>query len=113
MLTCAVSIRTCAASFLLGVTSVSLAAELPVRSGILYCGDGLDLDAEGVGGEDFYCRPTTAVSPNGAVTLLCEHSEREFGPPWTEEAVIVENVVEGTVSYTDGDGSITLTPCDQ
>jgi hypothetical protein len=89
------------------------AESLPVRPGVIYCGDGIDITTDGVGGEDFYCTPMGATSPAGVVTLRCEHSEPEYGPPWTETATIVEDIASETVLYSDADtdGAVTLERC--
>ena len=104
--------RIVVAALVASVSSAALAAPLPVRPGIVYCGDGLDLSAEGIGGEDFFCEAAAPADPDGSVLLNCEHSEPEYGDPWSMPATVVENVRAGTVDYVSPDGPITLERCE-
>lgn len=87
------------------------AAELPVSSSVIYCAGALDVSDQGVGGEDFSCEAVAPSTGSGAVLLLCDHSEPEFGAPWLLPARIIENIAEKTLSFADEDGTIELTPC--
>ena len=93
------------------IPTLAAAATLPIRPGIIYCGDGLDLSADGVGGEDFFCKALEPAASDGAVSLYCEHSEPEYGEPWTMPAVVVENIPAETVHYENPDGPVTLSRC--
>jgi hypothetical protein len=91
--------------------AAALAATLPVQPGLTYCGDGIDLSAEGVGGEDFYCEAVSQASPSGEINLLCEDAE---GTPDDEpiRVTIVEDIATETVSYISPDGPVTLERCE-
>lgn len=85
------------------------AVELPVRA--VYCGDALDISADGVNGEDFTCSAQSAAT-DGTAELICSHADPEWGPDWSISAVIVEDFDAGSLAYTvDGD-TVVLERCE-
>jgi hypothetical protein len=84
------------------LATTSWAAALPISG--RYCGDGLDISAKGVGGEDFFCSFITKTS------IRCAYSDPSFGEPWVKTISLKER--NGTLTYTDADGTVILKRCD-
>ena len=100
-----------ATAFVLVAACGVSAAELPIRAGVSYCTDSLDIDATGVYGPDHQCFAVSAATDNGAVLLLCEPGEPRWGPPWVETVTLIEDVEAGTLLYVGEDGPEDLMPC--
>lgn len=96
-----------------GSVALALAAKLPVTPGAVYCGDSMDVSAEGIFAEEFSCEPLS-FGDGGRATLLCKHGEPEWGPDWTMKVTLVEDVDKGTLTFIDDEGESpgVLTRCE-
>jgi len=99
------------ALLLVAMTIPAAAYDLPIREGVTYCTDTLEISSEGVFGPDHECMAVVPPTRGGAVLLLCENAEPQYGPPWTDAVAVIENEAANTLLFVDHDGPSELTPC--
>ena len=93
----------------IGAPANVLAASLPITAGVFYCGDGIEVSAEGIGGEDFFCKPADDPK-DGVVTFICEWVDSDE-PPETITATVFEDRQFRVVYYNEDASPVLLTPC--
>lgn len=91
-------------------SSSALAGNLPIPDKRLYCGEGIEVSADGFGWEDAFCTPTGPVSFGITFQMTCKGAEDDE-PEETLSATLTDNG-DGTLTYSDETGPVRLEQCE-